>query len=176
MQHEINRHRDSKRTSASPDTSEASSEESSYYIDEEESSWEEALDFRRNGCGGLFGDQSDVESTGDEQTRNSFSSVVTPRLGGDFKGCLCGMENEVESKESGIMDDGVKKRFDHQGQLDIYAHNGDVKSLRLRQYSNIPCPERYDHIVVKVEVSCDSCLALSSLIFHSFINILRSPR
>ena len=95
MQHEIKRHPDSKRTSASPDTSEASSEESSYYIDEEESSWEEALDFRRNGCGGLFGDQSDVESTGDEQTRNSSSSVVTPRLGGGFKVCLFGMENEL---------------------------------------------------------------------------------
>jgi hypothetical protein len=63
--------------------------------DEDESYWEEALNFRRNGCGRVFGDQTDVESTGDEQTRNSSSSVVTPRLGGGFKVCLFGMENEL---------------------------------------------------------------------------------
>ncbi len=141
---------------ASPDTS--TSEESSFI---EEDSWDEAWGDGGGGCGifddvGMLNDDDesgDIYSSSNElSTIQSSAPIGIPRLAG-CKAWLC-VEADNVSFEETTAASGGGERYDHEGQLDIYVskRGGSVNSLKLRQYSNVPRPEKSDHILVKVEV------------------------
>ena len=156
-------HRDDSRNynnvrAASPDTS----EESSFSSNIGEDSWDEAWG-DGGGCGifddvGMLNDD-DYESGETYSSSHELSTIKSsapiggiPRLAG-CKAWLC-VEADNVSFEETTTASGGGERYDHQGQLDIYVskRGGSVNSLKLRQYSNVPRPEKSDHILVKVEV------------------------
>lgn len=142
---------------ASPDTS----EESSFSSNIGEDSWDEAWGDGGGGCGifddvGMLNDDDesgDIYSSSNElSTVKSSAPIGIPRLAG-CKAWLCVEADNVSFEETTAVSGGGE-RYDHQGQLDIYAskRGGSVNSLKLRQYANLPRPEKSDHILVKVEV------------------------
>jgi hypothetical protein len=178
-------HRDDSRNynkvrAASPDTSEESS-----FI--EEDSWDEAWGDGGGGCGifddvGMLNDDDetgDIYSSSHElSTIKSSAPIGIPRLAG-CKAWLCVEADNVSFEETTTTSGGGGERYDHQGQLDIYAskRGGSVNSLKLRQYSNVPRPEKSDHILVKVEVRQLTREALDDLLclYCSVYSLFQSP-
>ena len=173
---------DNNARAASPDTSEESS-----FI--EEDSWDEAWGNGGGGCGifddvGMLNnddDDDDDDESGDAYSisSNELSTVKSsppigiPRLAG-CKAWLCVEADNVSFEETTTASGG--ERYDHQGQLDIYVskRGGSVNSLKLRQYSNVPRPEKSDHILVKVEVRYMTCFVF--IVLYVFYILLINYR